>query len=165
MNAIDRLGNILELLQYVCFGNPIVLSTRYMIYVYNSNLLDIASGLIWDDVKLPMRVVELDGNSSAPFTLSAIVSDQEISTLSEDVLSTYSDKRVIMSTIDSKFALFSDFDDFQIAMIDRSIFSNENRIAIWLDRVNSNIQKLEPYEADLEKSLSDMLDRVNSLSH
>lgn len=115
---------ILRCFKYLCYGGDVVILENYEASILNDNVQNIFNDCLLDFLKKNVTIFEIDGMSSDPFSLESIISVQSYDYKHLSDIPLLLEGRIIIVSEEFNFVIFSDFDDFQILLIDRSIVSN-----------------------------------------
>ena len=146
-----KINELLRILSYLCTGSPNHLGKRYRAFLLNHVLYEMLSEDLERILRLPVHVVELEGMAMEQFSFQAIrsLSSYDSRDFFVQIASTL-ERRVIVAFADFKIAVFSDFNDFQIALVDCLWIQKDEKIA---ELIKSLIVKSDDY-AEFEKDLN-----------
>lgn len=155
---IERgINELLRILSCLCTGSPDHLENRYRAFLLNHVLYEMLSEDLERILLLPVHVVELEGMAIEQFSFQAIrsLSSYDDRDFFVQISSTL-ERRVIVASADFKIAVFSDFNDFQIALVDRLLMQRDEKITALM---KSWVAKSDDY-AEFEKDLNDAMQAI-----
>lgn len=119
---LGRLEDILECLRYLCAGSPPYEGPSSVAHLLDGRLIEILQLLMASALKVPFYIFEIEGGSDDIFDVRSVVSNENIVNDENDLgrLALALEHRVLVVSKDASIAVFSDFNDFQILIVEGS---------------------------------------------
>jgi hypothetical protein len=160
-----EIKGVLRILSYLCTGSPDHPEKRYRAFLLNHVLYEMLNEDFEQILQLPVCVLELEGVAIEQFSFQAICSllsydDRDFFVHIASML----ERRVIVASADFKIAVFSDFNDFQIVLIDRLLMQRDEEITKSITSLVAKSDYYGEFEKDLNDAMQEIAQRIESIN-
>lgn len=163
--ADQKINGVLRSLHYLCTGASDHLEKGYNAFLLDDVLYDILSGSLGQILRLPAHVVELEGMAIEQFSFQAICSISYYDNRNFFVdIAPMLERRVIVASQDFSLAIFSDFNDFQIALIDHDLLESNKKIAQLMTSLRVDLTDYSEFEKGMNNALQAIARRIEGIN-